>query len=550
MRRRDHGAERMMCPMGKTVAARGPTSKDLRPCKALFINPPWVSKTQNIRSGMKHAMPPLSILCIAAYLESEGCDVQVLDVHVERLADTEVREAIRRANPRWVGITVLTATSTPAHKIARLVKEVCPECRVAFGGVHAEAVPEETLANSAVDFVVRGDGEEVFLDLLEAEDPRTVRGVCYREGTSVIYNPPAEIIMDLDKYPRPAYHLVPMHLYYPAIGAYKKLPAINMMMTRGCPGKCTFCNSANTALRTRSAARVVEDVRYLHETYGIREVEFFDDTFTVMITNVKEFCHLMKEAQLDVVWTAYIRADCFNEELGRAMKEAGCHQVLIGVESGNERILELLRKPIPFKRIKQTVRAAQKCGLDVRASFILGNVGETPESMMDTLRFAVELDAELVNFHINTPYPGTQLLKWAKENGALVTEEWTEYELSTFLLKLPTVTAEQVFSFYQQAHRRYFLRWGPIKKRLKRIRSWAQVRDSVKAFLYVILRLKPHKASAFSRVWSQNRKADFFDAPIDLEKVGVALTWELRQGPKPSEKKSTPLDLYRLSASL
>ncbi|MBQ28060.1 MAG: hypothetical protein CMH81_08005 [Nitrospiraceae bacterium] len=536
--------------MGKeTIATKGPTSKDIRPCEVLFINPPWVSKTQNIRSGMKHAMPPLSILSIAAYLESQGRQVQVLDAHVERLIDHEVCDAIRRANPKWVGVTVLTATSITAHRIARLVKSTCPDCQVVFGGVHAEAVPEETLANSSVDFVVRGDGEEVFLNLLHAEDPRTVNGICYREGTSVTYNSPAEVIMDLDKYPRAAYHLVPMHLYYPAIGAYKNLPAINMMMTRGCPGKCTFCNSANTTLRTRSAARVAEDIRYLHETYGIREVEFFDDTFTVMVKNVKEFCRLMKEANLDVVWTAYIRADCFNEEMGHAMRDAGCHQVLVGVESGNMKILELLRKTISLDRTKRAVRIAQKCGLDVRGSFILGNVGETTETMMDSLRFAMELDAELVNFHINTPYPGTQLYKWAKENGVLVTEEWTEYELSTFLLKLPTVTAQQVFSFYDEAHRRYFFRWGPIKTRLKRMRSRMQVRDAIKAFFYVMLRLKPHKASAFSRAWAQNCKGDFFDVPVGFEEANSTLTWELRQGPEASENKPTPLDLYGLPAA-
>lgn len=532
--------------MRRLTARKGPTSKSIQPCEVLFINPPWVSKTQNIRSGMKHAMPPLSILSIAAYLESQGHKVQVLDVHVERLVDHEVHDAVRRANPQWVGITVLTATSTAAHKIARIVKKVCPDCRIVFGGVHAEAVPEETLSNSAVDFLVRGDGEETFLNLLHAEDPRTVQGVCYREGTTMVYNPPAEVIMDLDKYPRPAYHLVPMHLYYPSIGAYKELPAINMMMTRGCPGKCTFCNSANTALRTRSAARVVEDIRYLHETYGIREVEFFDDTFTVMVKNVNEFCRLMKEAHLGVVWKAYIRADCFNEAMGHAMKEAGCHQVLIGVESGNKRILELLRKSIAFDKIKQTVRTAQKCGLDVQASFIIGNVGETPESMEETLQFAMELAPELVYFHINTPYPGTQLFKWAQENGVLVSEEWTEYELSTFLLNLPTVTAEQVFSFYQKAPPRYFLRWGPIKKRLKRIQSWAQLRDAVKVFFYVILRLKLHKSSTFAYAWSQNRKADFFDVPINREMMGTALTWELRQGPLATEAKVTPLDLYKI----
>ena len=527
---------------------KGPTSRDIIPCDVLFINPPWVSKTQNIRSGMKHAMPPLSILSIAAYLESKEYIVQVLDVHVERLLESDLRASIRRANPRWVGITLLTATSVAGHKIAKIVKEECPNCRIVIGGVHAEAVPEETLSNSAVDFLVRGDGEIVFYNLLQAgENTNSVKGITYREGKSIVMNPPEDVTMDLDIYPRPAYHLVPMHLYYPAIAAYKKLPVINMMMTRGCPGKCTFCNSANTTLRTRSAASVVEDIRYLNKTYGIQEVEFFDDTFTVMVKNVKEFCQLMIEANLGVVWTAYIRADCFNKKMGEAMKKAGCHQVLIGVESGNNRVLELLRKPIDFNKTKETVRIAQECGLDVRASFILGNVGETLESMEDSFKFATDLNAELVNFHINTPYPGTQIFKWAKDNNVLVTDEWSEYELSTFLLYLPTISAEQVFSFYKEVHGRYYLRWGPIKTRFKRIRSLEQLRDSIKALFYVILRLKPHKGSKYVNEWSKDKKADHFDIPINIEKSGTTVTWEIRQGPMLSENKDTALELYTVA---
>ncbi|MBI4668028.1 MAG: cobalamin B12-binding domain-containing protein [Elusimicrobia bacterium] len=531
----------------KYTTAGGPTSKKIQSCDVLFINPPWVAKTQaNIRTGMEHAMPPLSLLSLASYMEEHGYKVQVLDVHVERLLIPEIQEAVRRANPKWVGLTVLTATSVSAHKIARLVKEACPASRVVFGGIHAEAVPEETLANSAVDFLVRGDGEETFLQLLESSDYRSVPGISYRDGVQIVHNPPAKVEMDLNKYKRPAYHLVPMHLYYPGVGSYKRLPAINYMMTRGCPGKCTFCNSANTTLRTRGAELVVEDIKYLYQTYGIHEVEFFDDTFTVIKNNVMRFCELMKEAKLDVVWTAYARADCFSEELGRVMKEAGCHQVLLGVESGNAHILELLRKPIAFNRIKQAVRTAHQCGLDVRASYVVGNVGETLETLEETFRFAIELNTELAYFHICTPYPGTQLFRWAKQNNALVTEEWSDFEMAAFLLNLPTITAKEIFDFHQRVYGRYYMRGNMIMRRLARISGLAHLRDNLRALFYVLLRLKPHKASAFAHEWTQNHKADFFDIPIHSDgTAGTTMTWEIRQGINPQERKPTPLDIYR-----
>ena len=177
----------------------------------------------------------------------------------------------------------MTATANAAHAIANLSKEVAPNCTIVFGGVHAEAMPDETLSHLNVDLVVRGDGEETFLEICQGETPiERIAGISYRSGNQIIHNPARAVETNLSKYPMPAYHLAPMEKYYPAIGAYKRLPAINMLMTRGCPGKCTFCNSAKTVLRTRDASQVVEEIKFLRDNYGIREIQFYDDTFTVM----------------------------------------------------------------------------------------------------------------------------------------------------------------------------------------------------------------------------------------------------------------------------
>jgi radical SAM superfamily enzyme YgiQ (UPF0313 family) len=201
----------------------------------LLINPPWLSKDENIWNGVKSAMPPLGLLSIAAYAESKGYVVRVIDVHIEKYTAAELIEKLKIAQPKFVGMGVMTATSNAANQIARIVKKTIANCTVVFGGVHPEAMPEETLCNSAVDIVVRGDGEETFLSILQGKPLEAIRGISYRKGTTVVHNPASAVEMDLDKYPFPAYHLVPMHKYYPAIGAYKRLPAINMLMTRGCP---------------------------------------------------------------------------------------------------------------------------------------------------------------------------------------------------------------------------------------------------------------------------------------------------------------------------
>ncbi len=497
--------------------------------KVLLINPPWVSKDENIWNGIKAAMPPLSLLSIGAYLEQHGLHVSILDIHIEKLSAEQVKERIKAADPDWVGLTVMTATSIPAHKVARLVKEACPRAKVVFGGVHAEALPLESLSNSAVDYVVRGDGEDTFLRMVKGEDPTKLNGVSWRKGNEVENNPPVEVNMDLDRMPRPAYHMVPMHMYYPTIGSYQKLPAINMLMTRGCPGKCTFCNSANTTLRSRSADKVVAEIEHLRDTYGIQEIQFYDDTFTVNRKNVLRFCELMVERKVGVSWVAFIRADCFNDELGEAMKKAGCHQVLIGIESGDDEILKNIRKPIHRERIQQSIDIARKYGIESRCAFIFGNQGETMETMQRTLDYSMKLDPDLALYNISTPYPGTQLFQWAKDNGYLVSDEWSDFELSTFLLRLPTVSEEQVFSFYAYAHKKFYMRPKALWRRIKKFRHWSHIRDALHAFFYIVLRHKLGRRGEVRADWVGYKKTDFFD--LDMSEAGVApkLTYELRQ---------------------
>ncbi len=480
----------------------------------LLINPPWINKHESIWHGIKGAMPPLGLLSIGAYAEQQGLRVRAFDLHVERWDIAQFREALRWISPAYAGISLMTATAIAGNRIARVVKEVHPDCTVVVGGVHAEAMPTECLKNEAIDVVVRGDGEKTFARIASGEPIENISGVSYRRGFEAMHNPPAEVIMNLDELPTPAYHLVPMEKYYPAIGAYRRLPAINMLMTRGCPGKCTFCNSANTRLRARSADRVVEEIAHLRRTYGIREIQFYDDTFTIMKKNALRFCRLMKERRLGVSWTAFVRTDCFNEEMARALKEGGCHQVMFGVESGDDQILENIRKPIDREKTRWAITEAQRVGLEVRATFMLGSPGETTDSMQRTIDYALELDPDLVIFNITTPYPGTQMFDWARRNGYLNTEDWGDYELSGAIMTPPTVTPEQINEAYARAHRVFYNRPIMFWRRLKRVRNVSHLVDDVHAFFYIVLRRKIGTRGTSRREWIQAKKEDFWNIPL------------------------------------
>jgi radical SAM superfamily enzyme YgiQ (UPF0313 family) len=493
----------------------------------LFIYPPW--PVLDDRAILQNSLPPLGILSIAAYLESLGHTVAVCDVHGEKLDETEVCERLRRLRPRFVGISVLTNMSIPAQKIARLVKREVPDCTVVVGGVHAEAMPERMLKNSAIDCVCRGDGEEVMREVVEGRPLAQVDGLSWRDGTTVRHNPPRLLNMELDRYPFPAYHMVDFKNYFPAVGSYRNLPAINMLMTRGCPGKCSFCNSARTTLRARGPARVVEQIRLLRETYGIRQIQFYDDTFTVFKKHVLDFCALLAEADLGITWTAYIRGDCFSEDMAAAMKKAGCHQVLMGIETGNEQVAARIGKTIDRERYKETVRIAHQHGLEVRGSFIIGNMDETWQSMTDTLDFAIDLDVDLFQLNISTPYPGTALFNEAAEKGWLKHRDWYAYGQGEVLVEQPQITAAEIFAFERHAFRRFYLRPVSVLRMLKRIASFRHIRDLVVAT--TVLLLGKHKKGGGEdkwACWKDLREEDFFDVALDTAEP-LRMTYQLRQ---------------------
>lgn len=513
---------------------KGPPPPPVEPCDVVLINPPWISKDQNMWHGIKAAMPPLSILTIAAALERQGVKVRVMDAHVNRMMADDVRRDLRIMRPKYVGITMLTATSVPSHNLARIVKEELPNTVVVVGGTHAEAMAAETLCNSAIDAVVRGDGEHTMWSIVQGHPFREILGISYRDGRTVIHNDPAPIILDLDSLPHPAYHLVPFEKYYPAIGAYKRLPAINMLMTRGCPGTCTFCNSAETTLRSRSADSVVDEIIRLKKVYGVREIQFFDDTFTVNRKTVERFCQLMVDKKVDVTFCCFARTDCFSEQMARDLKRAGCHQICFGIESGDDEILKNIRKAINRDRTRKAVALCRKAGIESRTSFILGNPGETLETMQRTLAFAIELDGDIALFQIATPYPGTQLFKWAKEHGYLRTEEWSEYELSTPILQLPTLNQQDLLAQYVKIHQAFYLRPRVIWRRIRAISDVRHLRDALLAFTFISMRKKLGIRRTVRADWVNHTKDEFFD--FQVKEAPPLLTYQVHETILPPER--------------
>ncbi len=455
----------------------------------LLINPPWATKNGNVWLGVKGTSPPLGLLYLAAYVEDRGRHVHVMDANAECLGLEDIARFVSLHHPAWVGLTAVTAQISTAHRIARIVKGASDQSKVVVGGVHATALPDEVLVDPNIDYVIRGEGEESFFALLDKRPLESIGGLSYRHDNklaSIAHNAIGEPVQDLDSLPPPAYHLIKFDLYKPAVGAYRRLPAINMTMTRGCPGKCIFCNSAETALRTRSAEHIVDEIQKLQSTYGVREVSFYDDTFTVYRQNVARMCSLIIERNIDLTWSCFARTDCVSPRLLGLMKRAGCHQILFGIESADPEILATIRKPINIEQTRKAVKMVQEAGIAVRAAFMFGNPGETVASMRRTIDFAKDLAPDIAVFNITTPYPGTQLFTWARRNGYLRTFDWSEYDLANTVMELPTVSVEEINRMYKVAYREFFLRPGYLLRRLARIGSLEDIRMNLRALRSVM----------------------------------------------------------------
>jgi len=422
--------------------------------KILLVAPP-------ARSAIKEVLgvtsPPLGLAYIASVLESNGEDVKIIDSLAENCTLYDIKREIDSWGADIVGVTSTTPTFYDALKVAKIAKE--SGAVTVLGGPHVTFTAKETLSNySFVDYVVRGEGEFTMLELVKSikkgEEPKSVLGLSYRAKSGVIKeNRPRPPLMNLDALPMPAYHLLPMSKY-----TFQGYRFATMVTSRGCPFKCVFCSSSRICgkrWRGYSAERVVNEIEFLMDRYKIKFIEFLDDTFTFDKNRVKEICNEMVNRGIDVMWTCSSRVNLFDRELAFRIKDAGCQVVYFGVESGSQRILNLMKKGITLEQSVKAIRLAKEVGINTVASFILGMPDESVEEANATIEFATRLNPDYAQFTICTPYPGTELYDYAVKNDLLLTRDWSKYDALTPVMKtkisirkLRELLSKAYFKFY------------------------------------------------------------------------------------------------------
>ncbi len=452
--------------------------------KVALLNPPMdfdaaFGKAKDI--GKYTVMIPHGLASMAAVLKRRGIECVIIDAYAEGLTIDDIVKRLADYRPEVIGITAVTPAAPLVYAMAGKIKDSIRGVSIVLGGAHPTTLPDEVLSESAVDFVVRGEGEHVFLKLLDhiaaGRDPEGINGVSYRNKSGIVHNKPAEFIDDLDALPRPAYELLPMHLYTTPPQWSLASPSFQLIASRGCPYSCGFCSvGMGRKVRYKSAARVCDEIEYLIEKHGCKQIVFVDTTFPFNFKHAEDACNEMIKRGLNkkIVWFTSTRVDIVNQKMLDIMYKAGCRLVTFGIESGSQEILNSIKKGITLKQAKDAVSMARKARIDVTASYVLGLPGETEETLLNTIRFAKELNTLYAQFNIIVPYPGTDVYKYAQENGLLRNRDWNNYVSLASMTELdppfiaPGMTKEKLLLLQKKAYGSFYLRPALVLRHIKK----------------------------------------------------------------------------------
>lgn len=440
--------------------------------------------------GVQGVLPPLSLAYLAGVLEKEGYEVKIVDALALNLTKKEFDSLVKKEKPDICGVTCTTITFLGALEALSICKK--NRAITVIGGVHLSVYPKETLSHKFIDYGIAGEGEYALLELVRAiesksaEDIRNIKGLVYREKGKVICNG-ERIVEDIDSLPMPAYHLLPVERYSLIID---KGNVMTVMASRGCPFQCDFCfkSPSNRVLRIRKPELVVKEIEYLKENLDINSIIFYDDTFTFNRKFVEDFCNLMIKKKLGVVWEAPTRVDRVDSKLLVLMKKAGCFRLKYGVESGNERILRMMHKGITRARVKEVFRLSRKAGIEAFAYFMIGYATETKETINDTINFAVEIDADYAIFSAVIPCPRTGLYDYVLKEGIIKEDYWRKFTLGKVDYRFPYLVKD-ADEWVKKAYRRFYIRPKYIMRRIKSIKRWEDIRNSM-AGLYGLIMFK------------------------------------------------------------
>jgi anaerobic magnesium-protoporphyrin IX monomethyl ester cyclase len=448
-----------------------------------FANTLADRKLRTAKAARVGILPPLGLGYIAAVLQQSGHEVQIIDTRLDPWSP-ELAQRIRDFNPGVVGISIFVISEIEGYKLATGIKAICPKVPIVMGGPQVGYFPKAPLERcSAVDITVRGEGEYIMRDIVDALEHecslQNIPNIYYRSTDgSIVVSPPTAAVPNLEELPFPARELMDLKRYAPEVYEFQKLPATNILATRGCAyGQCTFCFESGqfrTKYRYQSPEKLIREMEMLRDVYGIREVVFNDDDLLSNGKLLTEFSELAIQRNLGMRWSCWGRVTPCSKKLLEVIAKAGCWLVSFGIESGNQDLLDKLQKGMTIEKCRQVVSWAHEAGIETLGTFMIAIPGETPEKADKTIDFAIDLDLTYAAFIPTHPLYGTPLFETCISEGRLVKSPYSHQPIQTRYLPRISFVPEgykdekEVQEVLTRAYRRFYFRpaywWKHIKK--------------------------------------------------------------------------------------
>ncbi|MGB7294723.1 MAG: radical SAM protein [Candidatus Aminicenantales bacterium] len=470
--------------------------------KVLLVNPPrWnelVGKNPSIIEKHRGFNPPLGLLYLASSLKkSTRFEFEVLDCQPLELTYPQLESVLSRKSFDVVGISAMSFTLLDAFKTAQVVKKVRPGALSILGGTHVHLFPEETIGLDGVDFALMGESEHSLADFLKewtegSKDPMRIAGLIFKNKDGRIIKNEIKPIPDLDGIPFPQRDLLNIRHYSSLLS--RGTLCTTIISSRGCPFKCAFCDRplspVTSHFRARSAKNVVDEIQECVDL-GIKDFLFYDDTFTVSRKRVLAICEEILQRRLRIRWDIRTRVDLVDEEMLRMLKKAGCLAIHYGVEAGNDKILQVIKKGFTISKVKEVFRLTRKLGIETLAYFMIGLPSEEIHDIQDTFDLAKDLRPDYAHFTIFSPYPGTELYYLGLENGIIKTDIWREFARGPREgFKIPVweenFTREELYGMIVQFYKRFYLKPRYVLSRLRKVRSAGELTRKARAGLSVL----------------------------------------------------------------
>jgi radical SAM superfamily enzyme YgiQ (UPF0313 family) len=463
--------------------------------KICFVNVPYKEEVYGNVKDVSLLEPPLGICYLAAMLEKEGYDVNIIDAEAERLTIDALVKKVEDLKPSMIGLTCTTPMVASVKRTAEALKNILPDSKIVVGGPHVTAVPEDLLKEKYIDIAVIGEAEYTIVELTKHiegnKSLKGCKGIAFKEDGKVIMTEPRPLIENLDELPFPARHLLKIDKYKHATIVERKTKRnyTNIMSSRGCPFRCIFCGSRTTfggVARFRDPKLVVDEIEECYNKYDIGMFGFSDDTLTLKKEHIIEICNEIIKRKLDIAWFAQARVSTVDKEMLELMKKAGCEAVHYGYESGSQEILNNIKKGITLQQAIDATKITKEVGIKIHGYFMIGNPGETAETVKQTIDFAKELDPDTAQFTIATPFPGTELYDiFSSQNHDL--KEFKDYRWYNDVVFVPKdMTKEQLLKLHKKAYKEFYLRPRYIIRSIKRLKSLTSIKQTIAGFKTLI----------------------------------------------------------------